>query len=178
MKDSRYLRYALAFHRDFVERWGARPVVYADADIIDFLYQSLGAYSRDHRQDITETEQRRLNVVRSLMVRDWPGAEESQVFFEEHRLDFDVQNTNEWSHEQEMRLIMPESSGWGRLRFYWRFEPEAVSHVLWPTLGDIEGFAEAVAADSEAQWALDTEVHLIGSDGFPRETAPLRHYLK
>lgn len=181
---ARYGPYGIAFHREAVEGWGARPVIYADADVIELLYAAVHQYSRDHREELDDDENRRLNVARALLMRDWPGAEEDQAFFEEHGLSFELRNPNEWSHEHEMRLVMPGrtlGSAWGTTPnvFYWLFEPPAIAHILWPasTSGDVQGLAAAVAADPNAAWALDLEVRLVGPDGMPAAANPLCAHL-
>ncbi|MBW3662728.1 MAG: hypothetical protein KY469_06485 [Actinobacteria bacterium] len=128
MTGARYDRYGIAFHRQAVEGLGSRPVIYTDADVIELFYTAIHQYWRDHRDELSEDDERRLKITRAPLMRNWPGAEEDQAYLQEHRLSFELRNPNEWSHEHEMRLVMPRhssGSAWGTTPniFYWLFEP-------------------------------------------------------
>lgn len=164
LRNRNYSGHAVAFKRSAVERWGARPVVYADADIIERLMEALNRLERYERDDPLEGDQLRMNLIRALLIRDWPGSRE------DHPLA-DVDDPNEWSHEHEMRLILPTHDHGNA---YWTFDEEDIAHLLLPE--------DLVAATKLARtaikrghgWILDLPVRLIGDDGEPADDRPLR----
>jgi hypothetical protein len=84
--------YGVAFHRAQVEAWGARPLIYADADAISLIRDALRCHEQVAGAALAPEEQARLNLLRALLVRDWPGTFEDQDHFEEDRLDFDLRS--------------------------------------------------------------------------------------
>lgn len=174
-RPGRYMRFGIAFHRSHVEEWGARPLIYADADIIAFLLESLASHERSQSAQNRE-EIGRLAMTRALLTRDWPGSEEGRDYFDQHGLDYDLLSPNEWSHEHEMRLLLADPSGWAPSRAYWTFDGESVAHLLLPAghPEDLANFAQAVA--DHAPWAAHVDLHLLGTDGVPRETGQLSSF--
>lgn len=159
VRDDRYSGEGIAFRRRAVERWGARPVVYADADIIERLLDALGSFERREqaRGDLADGEHLQFNLVRALLVRDWPGSRESHFLPE-------VTRRNEWSHEHEMRLVLPthDYKGSGA---YWTFEQGDVAHLLLPEDRKAANKLAQTATEHDHDWILDLPVRLYADDG-------------
>jgi hypothetical protein len=174
--------YGVAFHRAQVEAWGARPLIYADADAISLIRDALRCHEQVAGAALAPEEQARLNLLRALLVRDCLTLRDVRgprpLRFEEDRLDFDLRSPNEWSHEREMRLILP-FGGIGAPRAYWTFMEAAVAHLLLPA-GHPEGlqaFARWVADEERARWALDMTVRLVDDEGRPGDGNTLGSYV-
>lgn len=157
VRDGRYSGEGIAFHRRAVERWGARPLVYADADIIDRLHEALARFVRTERHDFADGEQVQIDLVRALLVRDWPGSRENHP-------DSDVRGRSEWSHEHEMRLVLPTHDYMGS-GAYWTFEQADVAHLLLHEDRKAASKLAQTAVKDGRDWILDLPVCLYGKDG-------------